>query len=370
MSAVLFLFSFILFDAEFVKTLLDGDEAAWQRLGDETIPPENDVKTFAELADKLNRFVPRSLLKENAEYLEGKIVSVEKYDGRISVYRLVMESAIIFSSSVPVAWKQNDRIAAFGVYIKSYKDTPVFIAPAIEWYPDTWLGNLGFDVGSFDKVPVSRVVDEAVEQNDDEMNLRLFKFTEADNEPFYGLLWAVSATPEGWLEEEAKKLHAEMPFTVTDLFNRPAETRGKPVLLSGTAKRIVLTPVQDSEVQSLFDIDHYYQIYLFTEQSQGNPIVVCVRSLPEGMPMGDADGFAEQITVAAVPYKLWIYEMQTGQHYAPVLVGRSPVWHPQSAEKRPPSKWVQTTSFTLFFALVLIWFACRFWTRYFMERRI
>ena len=360
MSALMLLFSFVLFDAEFVKTLLDCDEAAWQKLGDETIPPKNDVETFAELADKLARFVPKSLLKENAEYLKGRIVAVEKYEGKVPVFRLDIESAIIFSPSVPEAWKQGDRIAAFGVYIKSY-NTSIFVAPAIEWYPDTWLGNLGFDVGSFDRVPVSRVIE--AEQNDEETNRRLFKFTELDNAPFYGLLRAVSATPDGYLEESAKKQHAETPFSVTDLFNHPAETRGKPVLLSGTAKRIVPTPVTDSEMLSLFGIDHYYQIYLFTEQSQGNPIVVCVHSLPEGMPMGDADDFAEQITVAAVPYKLWIYETQEGQHYAPVLIGRSPVWHPKLAEQRQAPEWVQTMSVTLFFTLALIWFACRFWAR-------
>ena len=119
----------------------------------------------------------------------------------------------------------------------------------------------------------------------------------------------------------------------------------------------MLTPVTDSEVQALFGIDQYYQIYLFTEQSQGNPLVVCVRSLPEGMLAGDAADFAEAVTVAAVPYKLWIYETAAEPHYAPVLVGRSLHWHPKPSEK---SSFV-TLSFTLFFVLVLIWFACRWW---------
>ena len=377
MFVFLILFSSVLFDAEFIKTLLDCDEAAWQRLGDETIPPEQDVETFAELADKLTRFVPRSFLKEHVTdiqppnrgevlYLEGRIVLSEKYEGKIPAYlcKIILgdvTEAVIFTPSVPQGWKQNDRIAAFGVYIKSYNNTPVFVSPAIQWFPDTWLGNLGFDVGSLDQVPVSRVIDEEVKQNDDETNRRLFKFTESDSEPFYGLLQAISATPDGWLEEEAKKHHAETPFTVTDLFNRPHETRGKPVLLSGTAKRIVPTPVTDNEVLSLFGIDHYYQIYLFTEQSRGNPIVVCVHSLPKGIPAGNTNDFAEQITVAAIPYKLWVYETPTGPHYAPVLVGRSPTWHPKLAGSRPIPESATTFSFTLFFALILIWFGCRYW---------
>jgi hypothetical protein len=307
--------------------------------------------------------------------LEGYVGYAVKYD---SIYLCKMQTergtAEVFTPSIPQAWEQHfqvqeetvsiipQRVAAFGVYIKNapsglyLRNRLVFVAPAIEWYPDTWLGNLGFNVASFDQVPVSRITE--LDQNNEETNRRLFKFTEADQEPFYGLLRVASATAEGWLEEEAKKQHAESPFTVTDLFNRPSETRGKPILLRGLAKRIIPTPVTNSEVQSLFGIDHYYQIYLLTNQSQGNPIVVCVRSLPEGMPVGDAVDFAVPMSVAAIPYKLWIYETSKGPHYAPILVGREPVWHPQAAS---PS--FTNFTFTVFFTLVLIWFACRFWAR-------
>ena len=382
MFILLFLCLSIILDGEFVKTLLDCDETAWQQLDDGSIPPEQNLAIIASLTNTLAQSVPRSFLKEHAvdssplrqgkiAQLEGRIIYAKKYDETVSVYccRVILNDGMqadIFIPSVPQAWMQdglilNDRIAAFGIYIKSYNDRPIFAAPAIQWFPDTWLGNLGFDVGSLDQVPVSRVTE--VEQNDEETNRRLFKFTESDREPFYSLLRAVSATPEGWLEEEAKKQHAETPIGITDLFNRPLETRGKPVLLRGTAKRIIPTPVVDSDVQSLFGIDHYYQIYLFTGQSQGNPIVVCVRSLPEGMPMGDTADFSEPITVAAVPYKLWIYETREGPHYAPVLVGREPVWHPKTAARRLPSKSVTSFTYTVFFTLVLLWFACRYWVR-------
>jgi len=372
MSILLFFLSFSLLDAEFVQTLLADNESAWQRLGDETIPPEQDLATFADLTNRLARWVPRSFLKENAATLEGNITFATKYNERTPLYRCKMilkdgTVADVFTPSIPSAWKQDvpiqERVVVFGVYVKVYDDSPIFTVPAIQWYPDTWLGDLGFDVASFDQVPVSRVVEDELEKHDEEMIRLMFKFTEADREPFYGLLRAVSETPAGWLEEEAKKHHAETPFGVADLFNRPHETRGKPILFRGTAKRIVPTPVTDDEARALFGVDHYYQIYLFTEQSQGNPIVVCVRSLPEGMPVGDGDDFLEPITVAAVPYKLWIYETSTGPHYAPILIGREPVWHPLPTQHRLPPESVQAFSFTVFFTLVLIWFACRWWGR-------
>ena len=369
MFAPLFLLC-TLFDTEFAKALLAENESAWQTLGDDTIPPEQDLATLADMTNRLAQWVPRSFLKEKAATLEGKITFVTKYEERTPLYRCKMilkdgTLADVFTPLIPSAWKQNvpmqERTATFGVYVKTHKGVPVFAASAIQWYPDTWLGNLGFDVASFDQVPVSRVID--LDKHDEETNRLMFKFTEADLEPFYGLLRAVSETPVGYLEEEAKRQHAEAPFGVTDLFNRPHETRGKPILLRGTVKRVVATPVRDSGARSLFGIDHYYQIYLFTDQSQGNPAVVCVRSLPEGMPIGDADDYLEQITVAAVPYKLWIYETSTGPHYAPVLVGRSAVWHPLPARQHLSPEVIRTLSFTLFFTLVLIWLACRWWAR-------
>ena len=379
----LFLISFVLFDSGFVKVLLDGNESAWQRLNDETIPPEQDLETFAELANKLARFVPRRSLKENVSgslspqhgevvRLGGRISSVTKYD---AVYRCEMEldsgrAVEVFVPFIPQAWEhhspQQERAAAFAVYVKSYKNIMVFAAPAIEWYPDTWLGNLGFDVASFDQVPVSRITE--LEHHDEETNRRMFKFTESDAQPFYGLLRAVSATPEGWLEEEAKKQQAAEPISVTDLFNRPNETRGKPVLLRGTVKRIVPTPVTDSEVQSLFGIDHYYQVYLFVNESRGNPIVVCVRSLPAGMPTGDGGDFSEAVTAAAVPYKLWIYETAEEPHYAPLLIGRSLTWHPSPSERQKVPAGFATFSFAVFFTLAILWFACRFWARHLIPR--
>ena len=393
MSTLLILFSFVLFDAEFVKTLLDYDESAWQQLGDDTIPPEQDLETFANLANRLAHWIPRRMLWENVTdsllphrgevvRLEGHFISVTRYDGTVPAYRCRMmlnngtyaDVFVPFVSFVPLCEKiNNGSVAAFAVYIKSHNGTPIFVAPAIEWYPDTWLGNLGFDVASFDQVPVSRVTE--MEQHDEETNRLMFKFTEADIEPFYGLLRAISATPDGWLEEEARKRQMATPISVTDLFNHPGETRGKPVLLHGTVKRIVSIPVTDSAVQMRFGIDHYYEVWLFTNQSQGNPIVVCVRSLPEALsvaarrsdggalPVGDAHDFSEVVTVAAVPYKLWIYETATGPHYAPLLIARSLTWHPKPSEQRRIPKAFTTFSLTASFALALLWLACRFWVR-------
>lgn len=288
---------------------------------------------------------------------------------------------------------------------------PLLIAPKVEWYPINsanhansdaptgpdsldfhgFLGSIGFDVGSFDLIPSLRISDVKKKRFDElppslqllsrnEIIQRAFKFTEADRDPFYGLLRAAKQTSSGRIEQEARRELKKEDKTFSSavrLFNDPAGTRGKPVLLTGTAKRILSTLVEDKEVQKLYGIDKYYQIYLFTKDSQNNPLIVCVTSLPDGMPVGSDDKYAEQITVGAIPYKLWIYESSAKLEgpdgevignkpaYAPLLIGRSVNWHPTKKHDRPlagdllPSGTASSISLGIFVALLALWIGLR-----------
>jgi hypothetical protein len=204
---------------------------------------------------------------------------------------------------------------------------------------------------------------------------RAFKLTGADREPFYGLLQIVSQIPINRLHQEARQISEQKGTpqnSVAELFNDPAKTRGQPVWLHGIAKQVLPTLVEDEEVKFLFGIKKYYQIYLYTKESQGNPLVVCVVSLPAGMPVGATPDYAEKITVAAIPYKLWIYEtsakLEGGSgykpNYAPLLIGKTPIWHPQKQPTKTAANTkiqnTQTTiSITLFFLLLLTWMIMR-----------
>ncbi|MGL4594593.1 MAG: hypothetical protein ACRCUY_07690, partial [Thermoguttaceae bacterium] len=261
------------------------------------------------------------------------------------------------------------------------ENIPLFVSPQIRWYPDTFLGHLGFDVGSLELVPALRIADLKNEQLDIPSFLKLqprssiieraFKFSVADWEPFYGLLKAAAATPPGLIEQEARQEQKNVGkehFSSAELFNDPARTRGKPVLLSGVAKRIIPTLVDDRNVQELYGIDKYFQIYLYTDDSQGNPIVVCVSSLPEGMPVGSNSDFSEQVTIAGFPYKLWIYDSEATDagketpklNYAPLIVGRQPIWHPKPKPKTPESQEKMTFMTTAVLLVCLgIWIVAR-----------
>ncbi len=244
---------------------------------------------------------------------------------------------VLYSATVPKAWvgkkKLNEPAGAEAVFLmvdrkKSDEPIPVLAAARVGWYPaNSFLGRLGFDVGLLETIRDQRPVDRA------------------EREAFYQLLAAVGRAQPGALIEIAKKRlqdQEKQTDTVEPLFNRPADVRGRPVLLRGTVRRAVRVRVDDPDIVKRFGIDHYYELYLFTPDSQGNPLVVCVRELPEGMPTGDGPNYRETIEVAAIFLKSWRYrsrgeateafsvetESRPKARLAPLLIGREPVWIP------------------------------------------
>ncbi len=328
------------------------------------------------------------------------------------------QPAEILTVFAPDAWKRGEpireRAGVTGIFIKRvYKDEnaaparkltpeepvgieeifegdvglmPLLVASNVRWYPDTFLGNLGMDVGTLEQVPALKLTDLKQKElkvsrslqllTRNQILVRAFRITEHDQDAFYGLLQAARNTPAGLIEQEARQIlksEGKTRTSAVDLFNRPDETRGKPALLTGTAKRVLRLLVDDPEVQTLFGIDHYYEIQLFTKDSQRNPITVCVTSLPKGMPTGSDAEYNEPITVAAFPYKLWIYEssaeLDSGDgnkpNYAPLLVGREPIWEPREVLRSPlfgenlPNSVKAALSFGIFAVLFVVWIAFR-----------
>ena len=248
----------------------------------------------------------------------------------------------IYTPTIPVAWQQDakrsrdEAVSAVGLFLKLGADDPqsghpmpVFVAQRIGWHPDTPLGKLQMDVGLLDDV-------------EDRESL-----TDNDRECFYQLLAAVGRTEPGKLLGEAEKLLADLPeklkrkggneLRVAPLFNEVPQQRGRLVVLTGTIHSVVRIRVDDADVRERFGIDHYYNVFLFPDDSQDNPVVFCVRGLPEGMPVGSDPEYAERVRVAGFFMKTWGYPVtrwdasgggSSGDktQLAPLLIGRDLKW--------------------------------------------
>jgi len=295
--------------------------------------------------------------------------------------RLILEGdhpVVVLALEVPKQWqnggkvedRKNQRATAQGMLLKlsapddedpddedpnkGKRPVPLLLAQRIAWYPNTPLGELGMDVGLLDCV-----------KNQE-------RITDAEREGFYQMLAAVGRAEPGQLSKEAKRILQKSKkdaFSVVPLFNEPKEQIGRLFELTGTARRVVRVRVGDPDIRSRFRIDHYYEIAVFTSDSQQNPIVFCVRELPEGMPVGEGGKFREQVSIAGFYFKKYAYVIElpgkdgqprskarSQEQFAPLLIGRRPVWYPRRpAEKNTLFGAIAGGLFVL--AIVGIWLA-------------
>jgi hypothetical protein len=310
---------------------------------------------------------PEALTEKPAEHravacqLRGRVVKVEplkplpEFAARSQLpeyYRceLLLDGnaaqAVVFSPTIPKAWKGrrslDERAAALALFLKTGesaegKRTMYFAAPRIAWYPATPLGDLGMDVGLLDDFRPSAADKDHDFADVAAGHLEQFRLTESNREAFYQMLAAVGRAKAGQLERlaaEELRRRGEKDYSVVPLFNDPLNQQGRIVRLAGTAREIVEVRVGDADIQRRFGIDRYYQISLFTGDSQGNPIIFCVRQLPPGLTTGGGPQFAKRLVIAGFFFNAWAYrsrERDEGQRQAskwqlaPLLIGREPV---------------------------------------------
>ncbi len=275
--------------------------------------------------------------------------------------------AIVYTTTVPSEWAAgaddlDEPVSFVGFFIKTVGeavDMPqsVFVTSRLAWHPRTTLGNLGMDVGLFDTVT-------------DRTGIK-----RAERECFYQMLSAAGRADTSRLDRLTQDDYPAAP-----LFNSPELQRGRLVGLRGVARRITKIIVEDPDIIERLGIDHYYEVAVFTDDSQGNPIIFCVRDLPEGMPVGD--GISEVVRIPAFFLKAWTFETaqlhqqeatdadpsRQGQHLrqvAPLLMGKMPHWYVPPSDQVPGiSGWVAGSLFLL--ALAGVWYGV--WRRHVADK--
>jgi len=274
-------------------------------------------------------------------------------------------AATIYTSTVPKAWTTDqplsERSSARAMFIKREKidhdEQPgkngvtdwVFVAPRVAWYPRSFLGALGMDCGLLDEVrdrtrlnerecfyqllaAVSRADASAIEREGREVLSRVTaEWTAKENDP---TLDAKQRLAVRRALVSAKRNASD----IVPLFNEAAAQRGKLFVLRGEALRAIEVRVEDPDIVSRFGIRHYYELEVFTPDSQNNPLVCCVEELPSGMPQGE--NIRENICITGFFLKTWAFDAVTStsstaaqqqprrQQLAPLLVAKTVVWLP------------------------------------------
>ncbi|MBQ8363237.1 MAG: hypothetical protein IJX36_04830 [Thermoguttaceae bacterium] len=207
----------------------------------------------------------------------------------------------------------GERVGGLGVSFGRETDGAVALAARVGWFPtDAPLGRLGVDSSAFEGAPVYPIRALTAEKDAARRRAiaRTLRWTSADVRPFYETLAAVRRdsrrngkavlAPDSSFASEAEKFVA--------LFNRPERNQGRVVRLRGRVRRANLVLVDDPDVVAATGIDRYYQLYLFANDSQGWPLVLCVPELPDGLKVGGGKEYRREIEFVGAFTKTWAYK--------------------------------------------------------------
>lgn len=273
---------------------------------------------------KLKSLAADALSEEEFTRVYPEVVDVPPpTDARRSVYRGALtldggDGVEFVALTAPLGLRTKPQVGARvglqGLYVKDAATggaSPVLLARRIAWYDEGPLGKLEMDVGLFDDV------------RDHSSDLKV------ERECFYQLMAALRRADLDAL------LDATLAdYSVEPLFNAPQTIRGKLIALEGRARRAVEVRVADADVRRRFGIDRYYEIALFTRDSQNNPLLFNVVELPPGFPLGD--DVNEFVRIPGVFLTGFTYHRDAtieerqkgrkpGMQKAPLLIGKAPV---------------------------------------------
>ena len=286
----------------------------------------------------------------------------------------------VFTARVPETWQIGEAIdepaGALAFFLKTSpkgdaNSEAYFLTNQMAWYPPKPLGRLGMNVALLDDVVVEPPPKRNPDGSEPEVNWLARQLTESDHESFYQMLEAVDSAEAGqlsqWAQENLAKT-GKSSYSIVPLFNEPQTQKGRLVELEGVARRIIPVRVGEREVRDRFGIDEYYQVYLFTDDSQDNPVVFCLSELPEGLPQGDGPGFGERLRVPGFFYKTWSYPTSITspdgtpqRQLAPLLIGKSAVWYPaQAPADLGPTERLAGTAILILILGVVWWIFRRF----------
>lgn len=111
-----------------------------------------------------------------------------------------------------------------------------------------------------------------------------------------------------------------------DAFKNSDAYRGRPVTFRGHARRIVAVDVEENE----YGIDSLYEVWLYTPDSQGHPLVVACTSIPAGIPTGaDLVPAVETVSVTGYFFKMCGYGARDTNRIAPLIVAERLEWTPE-----------------------------------------
>ena len=304
-------------------------------------------------------------LEGTAEQVEAVLVPAEIAE-RLEVQELSCSRVklgdgnlvTVLSTNIPQRWDSSqpfaEPVSLRGVLLRA-GDEPLLLTTHLRWFPTSGLpsgklllARFGMDASLWDDIG-QRSPFVSPEKG-------------REAEAFYACLAALKRVPTAelaklTLENIARiasasssaetKLEKQIAASINEqaerglssvapLFLEPERQVGELVRIEGAARRAVRISVDEKDrLAASQPIDEYFELEVFTADSQNFPLVCCVTSLPAGFPTGDA--IRADVRLNGVFFKSWRYrsrkvvdgpgETATQQRrYTPVVLGASVTW--------------------------------------------
>lgn len=118
---------------------------------------------------------------------------------------------------------------------------------------------------------------------------------------------------------------SEEPFpTFVDLFKHPQAYQGQPVTLEGHVHKTSRFPAGQNAV----GLTELYEVWLYTEDSQTNPVVVVCTDVPKNFPIGE--GLVDFVSVTGYFFRMYVYlDKEDNIRAAPLILAGGLEWHPE-----------------------------------------
>jgi hypothetical protein len=368
---------------QFERGQIAGAEAA--RLGDS----EEKIQPHAGELLRMEGVVTGQ--SEISRQAGAEAAALWRYELELSPHEVVT----VISAHAPRLWSRRPSlhepvqvICVWAGFPASRPTRPVVLVNRLRWYPTTdvptgvaWLAANGFDAALLDDVrPVSGFGKPHESRENEAFYAGLAAVRRGDaadlrrlaNEEVVGSVkrWrekasttpAVDGTPsrEARIAAAVERSARRGVSSVGPMYLAPAETMGRLVLIEGVARRAVRVAVDDETDGG--DLEEYYELDLFTPDSENLPVICCAVSLPAGFPTGDR--INEPLRVAGVFLKRWAYlgrpDTADGEGperiAAPLVLAAEPQWL-RSAEATPDGRRGLWIGIAFVGALALIWLA-------------
>ncbi|HEY4262987.1 MAG TPA: hypothetical protein VGM98_22695 [Schlesneria sp.] len=148
----------------------------------------------------------------------------------------------------------------------------------------------------------------------------------------------------------ARRKPDQFPIVV-DLFEHPEDYRGRPVSIRGVMR--ALTKIDPGKNNR--EIGEAYEGWVFTDDSQGNPVVVIFLSKPEGLKVGG--DLSEEVRLTGYFMKMYGYQSQEKARKAPLIMAGAVEWRkgPEPWKAQPLGAEVYLGITMIVFLLGFVW---------------